>query len=311
MQPCKYCKALLFPAELKRPSICCLNGRVVGAQRDGTQRDFAGKVKLPEIQFLPQVTTIPTDVEFSNGYPDLTDRHDPISTIIKLTGYKRKYLILRINEISERFLENRSVQEALIWLFLDPSLDLDQYSQLSNEHALLCETFTFIRNLSLHHPVQLNAALALSSISGKHPPVDQANPYNPTVIYQGKIHNITGSLFPSPNRSENDPVYPLQMLFIEPEDRTFATLTHFFQYNQKMLNMSEDERREFDPNWPKPYPEFPSSHGWAPRKIKPPHGFVPIGRLPVISPANKELFALRLLLFHDTCQGATSFDRPI
>jgi hypothetical protein len=58
-----------------------------------------GKVKLPEIKFLPKATTLPTDVEYSAGYPDLQDMHDPISTIINLTGYKVKYLILQINEI--------------------------------------------------------------------------------------------------------------------------------------------------------------------------------------------------------------------
>jgi hypothetical protein len=45
-----------------------------------------------------------------------------------------------------------------------------------------------------------------------------------------------------------------------------------------MFNMSEDERRDFDPNWRKQYPEFPSFHvytrknGWAARKNKDPHG---------------------------------------
>jgi ATP-dependent DNA helicase PIF1 len=75
--------------------------------------------------------------------------------------------------------------------------------------------------------------------------------------------------------------------------------------------MSVQERIRFDPHWPALYPRFPSYRtfnsktGWKPRKNKPAHGFVPVGRLPIVSPS--ELFAMRLLLFKEFSNNATCF----
>jgi hypothetical protein len=188
--------ALRSPEEASRKTLCCMGGKV--------------RLNLPKVvPFLLQVLFLKS----------------PLRIPIRNTGFDKKYLFDRLHELINSKNFDPSVCIGVFQLFQDCSLDTELITGLSEEHGTLCKLLERCRVLYNTHVVKINAALALSCITGKHPrlpPTSNGNEtFNPTVTYVGEIKSVVGSLFPNqsiPNQAN----FPLQLRFIEPEDRHFG-----------------------------------------------------------------------------------------
>jgi hypothetical protein len=209
MIKCQHCEAYIFPEEASRKTLCCMGGKV--------------KLNLPKVGAIPTVGSLP---QIPTVYPNnMSELNDPISNLLKNTGFEKKYLFDRLHELINAKSFDPSVCIGVFQLFQDRSLDMELITGLSEEHGTLCNLLKRCRDLYNTHVVKINAALALSCITGKHPrlpPTSNGNEtFNPTVTYVGEIKSVVGSLFPNlslPNQTN----FPLQLLFIEPEDRNFG-----------------------------------------------------------------------------------------